>query len=59
MEKCDECLNSRLIVSENGYHSICTLSQKEAINCMTDEKNQFITLKTFRGVKHVQCESRV
>ena len=44
MEKCDKCLHSRPIISENGYHSVCTLSDKAAINCMTGKKSQFITL---------------
>lgn len=45
MKDCEKCLNSRLIVSENGYHSICCLSQKVATDCMTDKKSQFVTLK--------------
>lgn len=46
--KCDTCINSRTIVSENGYHSICTLSSKAAINCMTGKTDSYytITLRT-------------
>lgn len=32
--KCKECLNSRLILSENGWHAICTLSQENARDCL-------------------------
>ena len=45
MNSCEKCLNSRPIVSENGYHAVCCLSQKKAIDCMTGKKNHFITNK--------------
>ncbi len=45
MKDCEKCLHSRVIVSENGYHSVCCLSQKAAIDCMTNKKSQFVTLK--------------
>ena len=44
MKKCEECLNSRLVVSENGYHAVCCLSQKKAIDCMIGKKSQFVTI---------------
>ena len=45
MKKCEECLHSRIIVSENGYHAACCLSQKKAIDCMIGKKSQFVTTK--------------
>ena len=45
MNKCDKCLNTRIIVSENGRHRICCLSSKKAVNCMTGKKDYFITIK--------------
>ena len=45
MKDCEKCLHSRLIVSENGYHSVCCLSQKKAVDCMTEKKSQFVTLE--------------
>lgn len=45
MKDCEKCLNSRLIVSENGYHSVCCLSQKKATDCMTGKKSWFVTLE--------------
>lgn len=42
--RCDTCINSRTIVSENGYHSICTLSSKAAINCMTGKTDSYFTI---------------
>ena len=44
MSKCDNCLNSRPIVSENGMHSICTLSDKAAMNCITGKKDGFMPI---------------
>ena len=45
LKKCQRCLNGRVITSENGYHSICCLSQKKAIVCMFGKKNHFVTLE--------------
>lgn len=38
---CKECLNSRLVVSENGYKAICTLSSIEAKKCLLNNKCKF------------------
>ena len=32
--KCDSCLNSRRIVSENGFHPICCLPDEEVRECL-------------------------
>ena len=32
--KCDTCIFPRGIVSENGWHYICCLSEKEAMECL-------------------------
>ena len=45
MKRCEECIHSRLIVSENGCHSTCCLSQKKAVDCMIGKKSQFAALK--------------
>lgn len=39
MEKCEQCLNSRPIVSENGIHYGCCLSKKKAVECMFGVKD--------------------
>lgn len=44
MKKCEGCIHSRVIVSENGHHSVCCLPQKTAIGCMTERKDCFIAL---------------
>lgn len=41
MSKCDSCLYSRTIISENGYHSICNLSDKKAIECVTKDYSYY------------------
>lgn len=38
--KCDNCLNARRIISENGLHSICCLSEKVAMDCIMGKKDQ-------------------
>lgn len=49
MKDCDKCLHSRPIISENGYHAVCCLSQKKAMDCMMGKKNHFVTLKKDEG----------
>ena len=39
MEKCEQCLHSRPIVSENGIHYGCCLSAKKAAECMCGVKD--------------------
>ena len=41
---CEECLNSRLILSENGWHAICTLSQEDVHDCFVNG-SKFLPLK--------------
>lgn len=38
--KCDNCLNARRVISENGLHSICCLSEKVATDCIMGKKDQ-------------------
>ena len=39
--ECERCLNSRVICSEDGFHSICTLHPQKAARCITGEENSF------------------
>ena len=36
---CEKCLNSRPIVSENGYRYICCLTPKQAAECIYDGRH--------------------
>ena len=45
IKKCDSCLNSRIVVSENGLHSICCLSEKKAVDCMLGEKDNYVGIQ--------------
>jgi hypothetical protein len=42
-DKCDKCANSRVVISENGLHSICCLSQQKAVDCLFYKKNHFVS----------------
>ena len=42
--KCETCANSRIVVSENGFHPICCLSEKKAIDCHIGTKDHYISL---------------
>ena len=38
--ECEKCKNSRPIISENGWHYICTLSSKKSLQCMLRKRIQ-------------------
>ena len=44
MKQCIQCLNSRRMVSENGYHSVCRLPHKQALDCFMGNHEQFIDI---------------
>lgn len=43
--KCDTCLNSRPVISENGMHNVCGLSHKAERDCILGKKDRCVTLK--------------
>lgn len=54
---CDTCINARAILSENGWHRVCSLSSKSASRCIIGEKSQYI--KNFAmcdGYPHEECQ---
>ena len=54
MKACDRCIHTRLILSENGYHSICTLSAKAAANCLKNTRDHFVTLHEWDETKRLE-----
>ena len=40
--KCETCLNSRSIISENGFHPICCLHWRLAKECVLGERDHYI-----------------
>jgi len=42
ISKCDLCINSRAIISENGRHYICCLSEKKAMECIMNYYSRFV-----------------
>ena len=51
MKDCKECLNSRLVISENGYKPICTLSYRESNKCLLNDKCKFEANQLYLMVK--------
>lgn len=47
LDRCDMCLNSRHIISENGFHPICCLSEKKSLECITGKKDHYIKHPAF------------
>lgn len=40
--KCDSCMHSRLVLSENGWHRACCLSQHMEMLCVSGKVNRHI-----------------
>lgn len=49
--KCDDCLNSRRIISENGLHSVCCLSENVAVECIIGKKDHKIIVPLVADIK--------
>ena len=43
--KCETCLNNKLVISENGVHYNCIFSDKKAIKCMINDWCYYNELK--------------
>lgn len=44
--KCDQCLNHRPIISENGLHFGCSLPDKQAVLCFAGITDKSVILHT-------------
>lgn len=42
-QKCETCLNSRVVVSENGAHCVCCLGKNLAFLCMIGKVDRHTT----------------
>lgn len=51
---CNKCINSRPIISENGYHSICCLSDNKATECLINKT--YFELPPFCKCKYCKAE---
>ena len=45
VSKCDSCVYSRIVVSENGFHPLCCLSSKKAVKCLTGHKEYYKAIR--------------
>lgn len=41
---CLYCINSRIVISENGYHPICCLSSSKSSECIVSRGKYFVSL---------------
>jgi len=58
MNKCDLCINSRVIISENGYHYICCLSEKEIMECILNNYSRYFDVTRFSNCRESNCRER-
>lgn len=54
--KCDTCLNRRMIMSENGLHAVCGLSQVKAVECITQTKSRYLRDSSVIEASHTSQE---
>ena len=40
--KCSTCLHRVPVISENGIHYNCALSEKEALECLVKQKDSYV-----------------
>ena len=41
--KCDTCLESRCVVSENGIHHVCCLpDDRDSVNCLIGKDDRYV-----------------
>lgn len=43
--RCNSCLNSRLIISENGFHYVCRLNKRQYFRCITGVEDWSVRTK--------------
>jgi hypothetical protein len=53
MKKCDTCTFSRPVVSENGFHSICTLPVVKMLECIHGNNKHYSCVSSYKPLKAV------
>lgn len=48
--RCETCLNRYAVISENGLHYNCSLSEKCAMECILRKKEHYIPLPSATNV---------
>ena len=48
--RCDTCLHARSVISENGMHYVCCLSDKEVLYCLTGQEDSYVKNPMKKGV---------
>lgn len=52
--KCDSCVYSRIVVSENGFHHLCGLSSTKAVECLTGYKEYYKAIRKETDVSAIE-----
>lgn len=45
--KCDSCIHSRMVLSENGWHRVCCLTPNASMLCITGRMSRYIRNKFY------------
>jgi hypothetical protein len=48
--KCQNCINGKTVLSENGYHIVCCLPDKQAMRCLLGKPDKKIVTVDFSGL---------
>lgn len=43
--RCNTCINSQVVVSENDHYYVCCLSDKQILDCLMGANNHYIDIK--------------
>lgn len=56
--KCETCINSRPIISENGIHYICCLSPRKSRNCIFYYYKHYVENPMLKFAKKKEVEEQ-
>ena len=57
--KCNTCLNTRVVLSENGFHYICCLSSRKANKCIIDGRYYIARKPKFITIECPNCRCKI
>lgn len=55
-QKCDKCVNGRVVISENGPHTKCTLFHKKATKCLLGQESHFRQIPQVKNSEYLVDE---
>lgn len=57
-DKCEGCVHSRAVISENGLHYVCCLSPKKAMQCQLGQLDAYIQCQVMPETRIVDTKEK-